>query len=91
MADRSISYSELWSWYLQHEHLQAQILHWLNLPKHLPIYTPEMQIEVMAGAPLEDKAVKAHLHLLHPRAKKALGLEEERVTKKKTWRHKALL
>lgn len=42
--------------------------------------SPNAQAKALEAAPMP--IIKAHLHLLHPRAKKALGLEDERKVKK---------
>lgn len=86
MAERSILYSDLWTIYKAgNENRQIEILHWFNLPKHLPLYTWEMQVQVLTGAPPE--ILKQHSKLIDPRAKKKLGLEDERkeVSNKKVW------
>lgn len=80
MTDRSVPYSALWLIYKQSDQFKEQILHWLNLERHLPIYTPEMQIEVLEGAPMD--IIKAHLKLIDPRARKKLGLEAQKTRSK---------
>lgn len=51
------------------------------MDKNLPTLSWKVQLEVLDNCPMD--IIKAHSHLLHERAKKALGLEDE-PTRKKT-------
>lgn len=71
--NRGVEYADLWKIYKEQESYRAQILHWMNLPKNLPILSYKAQLEILDNCPMD--IVKAHAHLLHEKARKALGLE----------------
>lgn len=81
--NRGVEYADLWRMYKEQDNYKdawaethrAQILHWINLPKNLPVLSYKAQLEVLDNCPMD--IVKAHAHLLHAKAKKALGLEGE--------------
>lgn len=91
--NRGVDYADIWKMYKEQDNFndetadmhRAQILHLMNLKKNLPILSWKAQLEVLDNAPMP--IIKAHAHLLHDKAKKTLGLEEEKKSKmtKKEW------
>lgn len=81
MSNRSILYSDLWKIWKESPHYRAQIDHWMNLKKNLPVLSWKTQMEVLDNAP--EDIIKAHVQLLKPEAKRKLGLEVK--AKKKEW------
>ena len=85
--NRGVDYADLWRIWKESPHYRPQIEHWMELKRTLPILPYKVQLEVLENCPMD--IVKAHVHLLDKRARKALGLEEEkpasRGTKKKEW------
>lgn len=72
MTDRSMAYSDLWTIYRASNRYKDQILHWLDLPKTLPILSWKTQLEVLDNCP--EEIIKKHQGLLKPEAMKKLGL-----------------
>lgn len=90
--NRGTDYADLWQMYKAQEQFKdewaethrAQILHWMALEKTLPILSYKTQLEVLDNAPMD--IIKKHAHLLHDRAKQALGLEAStKKTQVKNW------
>lgn len=70
-------YSDLWKIWKQSPHYRPQIEHWMDLERNLPILSWRVQLEVLDNCPMD--IVKAHAHLLQPKARKALGLEADEI------------
>lgn len=69
------NYSDLWRIYNENPYYRPQIEHWMDLKRNLPILSWKVQLEVLDNCPMD--MVKANAHLLHDKARKFLGLEEE--------------
>lgn len=78
-------YADLWRIWKESPHYRTQIEHWMDLERNLPILSFKTQLEVLENAPMN--IVNDYAHLLHDRAKKALGLEEKKQSNKKQFSH----
>lgn len=77
--NRGCDYADLWKIWKENPYYREQIEHWMSLEKTLPILSWKTQLEVLDNAPFP--VIKAHAHLLHDKAKKALGLETSSLKK----------